>query len=80
MGCLQGVCPTIFAEKSQVSAFHDIQRVPMFALESSFSNYLAAVSKILVGNTVATETGSEDQADPSQENFLYDDLAQITQV
>ena len=45
MGCLQGVCPTIFAEKSQVSAFHDIERVPMFALESSFSNYLAAVSK-----------------------------------
>ena len=45
MGCLQGVCPTIFAEKSQVSAFHDIQRVPMFALESSFISYLAAVSK-----------------------------------
>ena len=26
MGCLQGVCPTIFAEKSQVSAFHDTQK------------------------------------------------------
>ena len=45
MECLQGVRPTIFAEKSQVTAFHDTHRVPMFALESSSSNYLAAVSK-----------------------------------